>query len=91
MATSSQSGKEGPLVAISYQVYVEFTGEARLEHPIGAQFVVVGLVLIAACGRVDAVDPKYVKLTFYIIGNFFPMPPFKKWLISYIESVFFSL
>ena len=49
VATSSQSGKEGPL--------------------------------IAACGRVDAVDPKYIKLTFYITGNFFPLPPFKKWLI----------
>ena len=61
VATSSQSGKEGLLVAVSYQVYVGLPGEARLERPVGAQFVVVGqvsLVLIAACGRVDAVHPK---------------------------------
>ena len=61
MATSSQSGKEGLLVAISYQVYVGLPGEARLEHPVGAQLIVVSLVslvLIAACGQVDAVHPK---------------------------------
>ena len=53
VATSSQSGKEGPLVAISYQVYLGLPGEARLEQPVGAQFVVVGhvsWVLVAACG-----------------------------------------
>ena len=61
MATSSQSGKEGLLIAISYQVNVGLPGEARLERPEGAQLVVVrqvSLLLIAACGRVDAVQPK---------------------------------
>ena len=51
VATSSQSGKGGPLVPVSYQVYVGLPGETRLEHPVGAEFVVVGQaswVLIAA-------------------------------------------
>ena len=44
VATCPQSCYEGSLIPVSDQVEVGLPGEARLEHPVGVQLVVVSLV-----------------------------------------------